>query len=146
VDQSLIVRVNGLRPGRHVKAGTELVIPLNELARSQGVAFASAERFSAAPKSSRARKSETRKTSTTLAKARGSGVEVPGRTRATVHVRAGDSLWGIAQRFGVALEELCRWNGIRDPRRFKLQAGRELVVYRRNAPVTLGRPSPARAG
>jgi membrane-bound lytic murein transglycosylase D len=56
-----------------------------------------------------------------------------GRLRATVQVRAGDSLWGIAQKFGVALDELCRWNGIRNPRRFKLQIGHELVVYRREA-------------
>jgi membrane-bound lytic murein transglycosylase D len=138
VDQSLVVRVNGLRPGRHVKVGTELVIPLNALARSQGVAFASAERFSATTKATRARKPETRKSAVALSKAPASKAEVPGRTRATVHVRAGDSLWGIAQKFGVALEELCRWNGIRDPRRFKLQVGRELVVYRRNASVTLG--------
>jgi membrane-bound lytic murein transglycosylase D len=43
VDQSAVARVNGLRPGRRVKPGTELVIPLNELARSQVTAFASAE-------------------------------------------------------------------------------------------------------
>jgi membrane-bound lytic murein transglycosylase D len=144
VDQSLIARVNGLRPGRHVKAGTELVIPLNALARSQGVAFASAERLSSQPaKASRARRAESRKAAVALSRP---AREVPGRTRATVHVRAGDSLWGIAQRFGVALDELCRWNGIRDPRRFKLQAGRQLVVYRRAPSVTLGRTGAERAG
>jgi membrane-bound lytic murein transglycosylase D len=46
-------------------------------------------------------------------------------------VRAGDTLWGIARRFGVEVAELCRWNGIQDPRRFRLLAGRVLVVYTR---------------
>jgi membrane-bound lytic murein transglycosylase D len=53
--------------------------------------------------------------------------------RAKVAVRAGDTLWGIAQRFGVELAELCRWNGIRDPRQFRLQVGRVLVIHRRGS-------------
>ena len=55
----------------------------------------------------------------------------------------GDTLWAIAQKFGVAVADLCRWNGIRDPRRHKLQVGRELVVYPQIAPtasVTSNRP------
>jgi membrane-bound lytic murein transglycosylase D len=60
--------------------------------------------------------------------------QVDGRARATVLVQAGDSLWAIAQKFGVGLEELCRWNGIRNPRRTKLQIGTEIVVYPRAAP------------
>jgi membrane-bound lytic murein transglycosylase D len=55
--------------------------------------------------------------------------QVEGRTRATVQVQAGDSLWAIAQKFGVRVEELCRWNGIQNPRRHKLQVGRELVLF-----------------
>jgi membrane-bound lytic murein transglycosylase D len=49
--------------------------------------------------------------------------------RATVQVQNGDTLWAIAQKFGVGVTDLCRWNGIRDPRRHKLQVGKELVVY-----------------
>ena len=136
VDQATIVRMNGLRPGRHVKPGTELVIPMNALARTQGVAFASAERANAEPEK-RARKHDSRKTAA-IARAPAPGARpkladaAVSRLRATVQVRAGDSLWGIAQKFGVAVEELCRWNGIRNPRRFKLQVGRELVVYPRH--------------
>ena len=70
-----------------------------------------------------------------------------GRLRARVLVRAGDSLWGIAQKFGVAVEELCRWNGIRNPRRFNLQVGRELVVYPRHGEAAstalVGTPRPS---
>lgn len=153
VDQAVIVRMNGLRPGRHVKPGTDLVIPLNALARTQGVAFASAERASAEPeKTARARKREARKTAL-VARADAPPARprmadaAAGRLRATVQVRAGDSLWGIAQKFGVAVEELCRWNGIRNPRRFKLQVGRELVVYPRHGEAaSAGTAASARAG
>ncbi len=136
VDQATIVRMNGLRPGRHIKPGTDLVVPLNALARTQSVAFASAEP-AAGGERSRARKPAQRK-ATVLADADAPTqrerklAEVAGRLRATVLIRAGDSLWAIAQKFGVAVEELCRWNGIRNPRRFKLQVGRELVVYPRH--------------
>jgi membrane-bound lytic murein transglycosylase D len=134
VDQSTIARMNGLRPGRRIKPGTEIVVPLNALARTQSAAFASAER----PEPERqVRAHRARGRGRLVAKAgavvsrRFTAAEARGRTRATVQVRAGDSLWGIAQKFGVAVEEICRWNGIRNPRRFKLQVGRELVVYRR---------------
>ncbi len=158
VDQATIVHMNGLRPGRHIKPGTELVIPLNALARSQGVAFASAGRAAGVEKSSAARGPGPRKAAVlarAAARAPGQvklvaadlsrdGSEVPDRLRATVLVRAGDSLWGIAQKFGVAVDELCRWNGIRNPRRFKLQIGHQLVVYaRREAGSALvGTPRP----
>ena len=33
-----------------------------------------------------------------------------------------------SQRLGVKLQELCDWNGIKNPGRHKLQVGRELVV------------------
>jgi len=129
VDQAAIVRVNGLRAGRHVKAGTELVIPLNALARDQGVAFASAERAAQAAEP-RTRRSAARKiVAAAEAPARQADAGAAGRRRATVLVRTGDTLWSLARRFGVAVEELCRWNGIRNPRSFKLQAGRALVVY-----------------
>ncbi len=34
----------------------------------------------------------------------------------------------ISQRLGVKLQELCDWNGIKNPKRHKLQVGTELVV------------------
>jgi len=152
VEQALIVRMNGLRPGRHVKPGTELVIPINALARTQSVAFAAAERAASPEPEKRTRKREGRKTALvaaaapagarpTLADARA------GRLRATVQVRPGDSLWGIAQKFGVAVEELCRWNRIRNPRSFKLQIGHELVIYpRHREAAATGLPGAARPG
>ena len=57
-----------------------------------------------------------------------------------MQVQAGDSLWAISQRVGVKVQELCDWNGIKNPRKYKLQIGRELVV---RPPAS---PSGARAG
>ena len=150
VDQATVVRMNGLRAGRRVKSGTDLVIPLNALARSQGVAFASAER-KASERPGRARKAEARRAVLAHAGAPAPTqpklADVAGRLRATIQVRAGDSLWGIAQKFGVAVDEICRWNGIRNPRRFKLQVGRELVLYpRRDAAASATAARTARSG
>ncbi|MBQ3784714.1 MAG: LysM peptidoglycan-binding domain-containing protein, partial [Lachnospiraceae bacterium] len=33
----------------------------------------------------------------------------------TYTVQAGDTLWGIAQRFGVTVQDLCNWNNISNP-------------------------------
>jgi membrane-bound lytic murein transglycosylase D len=134
VDETTITRMNGLRPARHIKPGTDLVIPLNALARSQGVAFASAERSqqSSEPRN-RGRKAARKATALASAEPgaarHGRADDASGRARATVQVRAGDTLWSLAQRFGVAVDELCRWNGIHNPSRFKLQVGKALVVY-----------------
>jgi membrane-bound lytic murein transglycosylase D len=49
--------------------------------------------------------------------------------RTTLRVEAGDTLWSISRRFGVELADLCRWNGIDDPRRHKLMVGAQIVVY-----------------
>ena len=149
VDQNAILRVNGLKPGRRLRTGTELVIPMNALARTQGLAFGT---VAAEPEPERSR---ARKHARTVALARAGTAAAPasrnldeaGRLRATVLVRAGDTLWSIAQRFGVDVVELCRWNGIRNPGRFKLLAGRELVVYpRRNTSAAANAASRARPG
>lgn len=48
--------------------------------------------------------------------------------RRTYTVRPGDTLGGIAERFGADVEDLLRWNGIRDARR--IRPGQELRVSR----------------
>jgi len=138
-----ILRMNGLKAGRRVKPGTELVIPLGAQARRAGAPATEAV--------ARARIGELQRKDAALveqepapAPRAAPRVEtVEGKTRATVQVQNGDTLWAIAQKFGVAVADLCRWNGIRDPRRHKLQVGRELVVYPQIAPtasVTSNRP------
>jgi membrane-bound lytic murein transglycosylase D len=58
-----------------------------------------------------------------------------------VRVRPGDSLWSLARRHGVTVRELARWNGIRDPERDAVRAGRILAVTPRAAApaVRIGR-------
>ncbi|HEU4385373.1 MAG TPA: LysM peptidoglycan-binding domain-containing protein [Anaeromyxobacteraceae bacterium] len=130
-----IARMNGVRPGRRLKAGTDLVVPVSAQARrsggtaSEAVARARIHEYQRQDPSSVEHEPAPR-----AAMARVE--QVDGRTRATVLVQAGDSLWAIAQKFGVELGELCRWNGIANPRRLKLQIGQELVVYPRVIPPT----------
>ena len=173
VSQVALARLNGLRPGRRVKAGTELVIPMDAHTRTQVHAFTSAEpppwdrpqrghgrpvgrRVSVAVRSGDTLSGIAQRHGVAVADlGRWNGIRDPRRhkllsgahlvvyprrsashaaevgRRASVAVRAGDTLWGIARRFGVEVAELCRWNGIRDPRRFKLYVGRVLVVYPR---------------
>jgi membrane-bound lytic murein transglycosylase D len=101
-----IVEMNHIRSARRLRPGQELLIPRpvggGSLARAEAPRQRTAARPAEAP---------------------------PGKTRATHLVRPGDTLWSISQRFGVTLGELCRWNGIANPRRHTLQVGRRLVVF-----------------
>jgi membrane-bound lytic murein transglycosylase D len=109
-----IMEMNGLRTARRLRVGKELIIP-----RPLGAALASAR----APEQVRR----------TVASARGRAVKpasvASDRARTTLRVQAGDTLWSISRRYNVELHELCRWNGIGDPRRHKLLVGTQLVVY-----------------
>ena len=142
VAPSAIARMNGLKPGRRLRAGTELVVALPALARRSG-------RVPASETAARARIQEYQQKNPSSVEPDPAPKplamrteEVAGRLRTTVLVQAGDTLWAIAQRFGVGLNELCRWNGIHNPRRLRLQVGREIVVYPRS---TGAAPLPAAA-
>jgi membrane-bound lytic murein transglycosylase D len=55
---------------------------------------------------------------------------VPGTAeikRVTYEIQNGDSLWTIARRFQVSVDQLCLWNGV--PRHTVLQPGSNLQVY-----------------
>jgi membrane-bound lytic murein transglycosylase D len=135
VPSSTIVQMNGLKAGKRVKPGTELVIPLTAMARRSGAP--------ASEQIARARIGELQKKNPALVEKEPAAARPVARTapskprpvdangRSTVQVQAGDSLWTISQRLGVALQDLCDWNGIKNPRRHKLQIGKELVVYPR---------------
>jgi len=141
VPVATVVKMNGLKPGRRMKPGTELVIPLSAVARKNGAAPASEA-------VARARIQELQQKNPQLLEpepavpprpAVARVDQVDGRTRSTVLVQAGDSLWAIAQKFGVRVDEICRWNGIQNPRRHKLQVGRELVVFTGPMPTASAR-------
>jgi len=60
---------------------------------------------------------------------------IPGSGNKIIYrVRNGDSLWKIAQRFGVSVNKLARWNGL--SKRSVLRPGKRLVIYRGVAPAT----------
>jgi membrane-bound lytic murein transglycosylase D len=132
-----IARMNGLRPGRRLRPGTDLVVPVSAQARRAGAVSSEAvarTRIQAYQRQDPSSVEHEPPPRAALARLE----QVDGRTRATVLVQSGDSLWAIAQKFGVELDELCRWNGIANPRRLKLQVGRELVVYPKPLPPTEG--------
>jgi membrane-bound lytic murein transglycosylase D len=132
-----IARMNGLRPGRRLRPGTDLVVPVSAQARRAGAVSSEAvarTRIQAYQRQDPSSVEHEPPPRAALARLE----QVDGRTRATVLVQSGDSLWAIAQKFGVELDELCRWNGIANPRRLKLQVGRELVVYPKTLPPTEG--------
>ncbi len=97
---SVLKQVNSLR-GNTIRAGRELMIP---------VAAKSADRYvlSADQRIARAQNS-------------GAGYKV------NYTVRRGDSLWKIANRYGVSISKLTRWNGI--SRKDVLKPGAKLVIW-----------------
>jgi membrane-bound lytic murein transglycosylase D len=59
---------------------------------------------------------------------------INGRTRVTYGVQEGDSLWAIAQRFNVSVDDLRKWNEL--PRRKRgLQIGTIMLVWPGDAPT-----------
>jgi membrane-bound lytic murein transglycosylase D len=135
VPAAAILRMNGMGAPRRLRPGTELVIPMSAAARKSGAAPASEAVARARIQELQQRDPRLVEPEPAAPRAAVARVEqVDGRTRATVLVQSGDSLWAISQKFGVKLEELCRWNGIQNPRRHRLQVGRELVVFTAGLP------------
>ncbi len=115
-----VMEMNGLRSVKKLRVGTELVIP-----RPVGSALAARtpEREPAhRPEPAAARPKPAEQLVVAAASA-------PAAAKSTLRVEAGDTLWSIAKRLGVELTELCKWNGIDNPRRHKLMAGTLLVIY-----------------
>ena len=109
-----IVEMNGLKRAKKLRVGQELMIP-------RPIGSGRRRRRRRSRPAGGARPARARR-------ARRSRVPAD-RPRATHRVRAGDTLWSISQRFGVGLDELCRWNGIQNPNGHKLLVGAKLVVY-----------------
>lgn len=107
-----IMEMNGLRSARRLRVGQELVIP-----RPTGGVVAEA------------RRPEARRAEPTTRVRQARAAAAANRARTTLRVRRGDTLWSISRRHGVELDDLCRWNGIEDPRDHKLLVGTQLVIY-----------------
>ncbi|ACG75057.1 Lytic transglycosylase catalytic [Anaeromyxobacter sp. K] len=115
-----ILEMNGLKSARKLRVGTELIIPRP----AAGVAVAAR-----APEPE-ARRPAAAERAAAQAPVRTASAAAPAAKPAhqRLRVRAGDTLWSIAQRFGVELQDLCRWNGIKNPRSHKLMVGAMIVV------------------
>ncbi|WP_248342699.1 LysM peptidoglycan-binding domain-containing protein [Anaeromyxobacter paludicola] len=191
VPAATLARMNGLPAKGRPKAGTELVVPLEALARGEAAAVPADPpgprmvkvvkwvktrhgrkkvvklvardddvELAAAPAAKDRKGAGARSATVKLARAEAASTEKPersekpgkaekaaaaerpevarradradpARVKATVRVKTGDSLSSIAARYGVGLSELCRWNGIKSPRKYKLHAGGQLVVFRK---------------
>jgi membrane-bound lytic murein transglycosylase D len=106
-----IAEANGLSLGRPVKAGTELIIPIDPRARAAA----------AAPRRS---------------VQQASGPELADSDRnikVTYLIKPGDTLAGIASQYGTSVQKLQSWNGLKTSR---IAAGNRLVIYTSRAAST----------
>jgi membrane-bound lytic murein transglycosylase D len=118
-----ILEMNGLKRGAKLRLRQELVIP---------------KPIGGAPLLARAEEPErpAKKAAAVSVHPRTApapaAAEAPAsRPHTRVKVKPGDTLWSISRRYGVEMTDLCKWNGIGDPRRHKLMVGAHLVVYER---------------
>jgi membrane-bound lytic murein transglycosylase D len=125
VPQEGILDLNNLR-GKKLRVGTELLIP-RPVVGGKGAAPAPA--VAQAAEDEPRRPAAEPKASGRKVVAAADSREAARAERTTLRVRSGDTLWSISQRYGVELSDLCRWNGIKSPDRYKLQSGKRLVVY-----------------
>jgi membrane-bound lytic murein transglycosylase D len=118
-----ILEMNGLRSAARLRVRQELVIP-----KPTGGAVVAAR----TPEPAERREvAAVHPRSAKAARAAAPAAAPPEGARTRVRVQPGDTLWSISRKFGVEMTDLCRWNGIENPRRHKLLAGAHLVVYER---------------
>ncbi len=121
-----IMRMNELRDSRRLRLGAELVVPVPRGGGAERLALAAQRQgFRAAPTSE-----EIPASPRVAGQLAGTTKRVNegGRVKVIYAVAAGDSLWTIAQRFGVTVDQLVGWNALRS-RRAVLSIGRELSLY-----------------
>ena len=118
-----IMEMNGLRTVKKLRVGTELVIP-----KPSGSALAARTPEPAHRTEPAARAPASEEVPPATPQVAVAAVPAGDPAKTTLRVAAGDTLWSIAKRLGVELQDLCKWNGIADPRRHKLMAGTLLVV------------------
>lgn len=114
-----IMRFNGISNPRRLRAGQDLIIPLPIQTGGQTVTASSTSNRASGKRASarQTARSVERQVERSTSSGRGNDYVI----------RRGDTLWSIARRFGVAVEDLKRWNSL--PRSNPtLQIGQVLVV------------------
>jgi membrane-bound lytic murein transglycosylase D len=126
----MIMRMNGIASSKKLRVGNELMIPV--AGQSE---WAQAEK---AEKEGKPKKIKNGFTPVAATEEIPAGTPAPtvkklaadGKEQQIYAVEAKDSLWYIAKRFGVTVEELKEWNGLSGERP-KLSIGQELVLVPR---------------
>jgi membrane-bound lytic murein transglycosylase D len=137
-----IMQMNRLASARRLRPGTELVIPVpagrggrepQEDALARKVAQARRSGVVAA-RPEEEEPASTPPTSAPVNTAPFRTEKVGGRIKVTYTVREGDSLWAVAQRFKVSVEDLRKWNKLSRYQR-GLRVGKELYLWPEQAPA-----------
>src|SRR6266540_1506366 len=125
-----IMEMNGLRTAKKLRVGQELIIP-KPMGGGQLAAAAEPppQARSRSPKARQGQVADEQPRREPAATQVAAAERVERAPRSTLRVQAGDTLWSISRRLGVELQQLCRWNGIDNPRRHKLLVGAQLVVF-----------------
>lgn len=133
-DQDGILRMNHLASAKKMRVGSDLVIPIPSGVHTTVLASEVPQPRGSGndPKGVVARVGLTRDMPPQQHLDKPEKIEVTstppaGRARTNVTLAAGDTLWAISQRYGVSVEDIKHWNGIRNHR--SLQAGQSIVVY-----------------
>jgi membrane-bound lytic murein transglycosylase D len=114
-----ILEINQLKSSKSLKVNAELVVPVPR----KGEANFREDPFDR--HAAKAREPVAKKAPAVKA--------VEGRTRIVYEVMPGDTLWSLAERFKVTLEELRKWNEISERKR-SLKAGTMIQVFTSNSP------------
>ena len=119
VTEGAILRTNGLKSYRQIKVGRVLVIPMKQSRRGL---LAGKEL-----EDKRTPRLQGRMAAKTMASV-ASGVRVNEERRQMYVVRAGDTLWTIAQKFSTTVDRLKQLNNLTGRRARELQVGQRIAV------------------
>jgi len=127
-----ITRMNALKNPRALRLGMELVIPVTERTSERTSERPSVQARRGKVEALRPETETSTGTSAPVASGPQTQKVVNGQTQVTYGVQSGDSLWTIAQKFGVSVSDLRKWNMLGRGKR-SLRAGSLLVIWLRSA-------------